>query len=103
MSTSRSTRAGGEFCTVSVTDTGAGMPRGGVAGGEPFFTAKPLVRTTDSVCRASTALPQAGGWMSITSQVGLGTTVTLYCHSPIIRRTRIRISRRRHAHLVSVR
>ena len=70
----------GEFCTVSVTDTGAGMPPEVVSQAvEPFFTTKPFGQNyglgLSSVYGITT---QAGGWMSITSQVGLGTTVTLY-------------------------
>lgn len=70
----------GVFGVISVRDTGSGMTPEIVAQAvEPFFTTKPFGQNSglglSSVYGITT---QAGGWMSLTSEVGVGTTVTLY-------------------------
>jgi len=70
----------GDFCLVSVADTGSGMSPETVAQAvEPFFTTKPFGQNHGlGLSTVYGITTQAGGWMLIKSEVGLGTAVTLY-------------------------
>ena len=70
----------GDFVAVSVTDTGAGIPAdllGKIV--EPFFTTKGDGKGTGlGLSQAYGFARQSGGALAVTSEVGHGTTVTLY-------------------------
>src|SRR6202040_3919548 len=70
----------GEYVTVSVSDTGIGMPPGVLEKAlDPFFTTKPVGEGTGlglSVIYGFTK--QTRGHLRIYSEVGHGTTVKLY-------------------------
>jgi CheY-like chemotaxis protein len=70
----------GEFVVVSVTDTGSGMPPDVVARAfEPFFTTKPTGRGTGlGLSTIYGFASQTGGHVTLYSEVGRGTTVSLY-------------------------
>ena len=71
---------GGRYLTVSVSDTGVGMPPAVVDKVfEPFFTTKPLGQGTGlGLSMVYGFVSQSGGAVRIHSQVGLGTTVKLF-------------------------
>lgn len=70
----------GRYISLSVTDTGMGMPEDVVGRVfEPFYTTKPLGQGTGlGLSMVYGFIRQSGGQIRIHSQVGHGTTVTLY-------------------------
>jgi signal transduction histidine kinase/CheY-like chemotaxis protein len=70
----------GEFVSIAVSDTGAGIPAGVLAKVfEPFFTTKEIGKGTGlGLAQVRGFAEQAGGTAAIASQVGLGTVVTIY-------------------------
>ena len=72
--------ASGHYVRLSVTDTGMGMAPDILArAGEVFFTTKPRGKGTGlGLSGARGFVQRAGGWLTIESEVGRGTTVTLW-------------------------
>ncbi len=70
----------GQYTSVSVTDTGAGMPPAVIARAfDPFFTTKPMGQGTGlGLSMVYGFVRQSGGQIRIYSQPGIGTTVCLY-------------------------
>jgi len=70
----------GRFVRIAVTDTGSGMDAATLArAGEPFFTTKPKGKGTGlGLSMARGFAEQSGGAISIASQPGRGTTVSLW-------------------------
>lgn len=70
----------GEYLTLSVTDTGTGMPASTVAKAfDPFFTTKPIGQGTGlGLSMIYGFAKQSGGQVRITSVVGQGTTLCIY-------------------------
>ena len=70
----------GEYVVLSVTDTGAGMPPEVIARGfDAFFTTKPLGQGAGlGLTMVHELVHRAGGRVWLQSQVGEGTTVTIY-------------------------
>ena len=70
----------GEFISLFITDTGAGMPPSVVARAiDPFFTTKPLGKGTGlGLSMVYGYVQQSGGYFSLRSSVGQGTTVAIY-------------------------
>lgn len=70
----------GEFVVVSVTDTGGGMSSDVAARAfEPFFTTKPTGRGTGlGLSTIYGFAQQTGGHVTLYSEIGRGTTVSLY-------------------------
>nr|WP_259104948.1 PAS domain-containing protein [Pseudomonas sp. JUb42] len=70
----------GEYLSLSVTDNGSGMSPAVVARAfEPFFTTKPIGEGTGlGLSMIYGFAQQSGGQVRISSQIGLGTTVSLY-------------------------
>ena len=70
------TRDEGEFVCVEITDTGSGIPADALPRiFEPFFTTKPVGQGTGlglSICKR--IVVQLGGDISVTSELGVGTT-----------------------------
>jgi signal transduction histidine kinase len=76
----RPASARGGYVCISVIDTGIGMPPHVLSrAGEPFFTTKPRGRGTGLGLSGARAFAErAGGWLSIESAAGCGTTVALW-------------------------
>jgi PAS domain S-box-containing protein len=72
--------APGKYVILSVTDTGTGMPPDVLAHAmEPFFTTKPLGKGSGlGLSTIYGFARQSGGFLSIDSEPGKGTTVRLY-------------------------
>jgi signal transduction histidine kinase len=70
----------GEYVRISVTDTGCGMPPDVLDRAfEPFFTTKPVGKGTGlGLSQIFGFAHQSGGEVGIESQVGQGTTVSIY-------------------------
>jgi signal transduction histidine kinase len=70
----------GDYVRVSVTDTGCGMPADVLDRAfEPFFTTKPVGKGTGlGLSQIFGFAHQSGGEVGIESQVGKGTTVSIY-------------------------
>jgi PAS domain S-box-containing protein len=70
----------GRYVTVTVSDTGTGMDAATLANvGRPFFTTKPAGAGTGlGVAMARSLAERSGGALMIASQLGEGTTVTLW-------------------------
>jgi PAS domain S-box-containing protein len=70
----------GQYVSVSVTDTGTGMPPDVIAQAfDPFFTTKPLGEGTGlGLSMIYGFARQSGGQVRIYSEVGLGTTMCIY-------------------------
>lgn len=72
--------APGDYLAVNVSDNGAGMPASVIARVfEPFYTTKPIGQGTGlGLSMVYGFVKQAGGHVRIYSELGCGTTVTLY-------------------------
>jgi PAS domain S-box-containing protein len=70
----------GDYVVVSVTDTGIGMPPDVIAKAfEPFFTTKPIGQGTGlGLSMIYGFVKQSGGHVHIKSEVGRGTTISIY-------------------------
>jgi signal transduction histidine kinase/CheY-like chemotaxis protein len=70
----------GDYVVLSVTDTGCGMPQSTINRAfDPFFTTKPIGQGTGlGLSMIYGFSKQSGGHVTIQSEVGEGTTVTLY-------------------------
>jgi PAS domain S-box-containing protein len=70
----------GQYVCISVSDTGHGMPRDVLERAfEPFFTTKPRTKGTGlGLAMAYGFAKQSGGTARIYSEVGHGTTVSIY-------------------------
>ena len=70
----------GDYLKISVTDTGCGMARDVLERAfEPFFTTKPVGKGTGlGLSQIFGFAHQSGGEVGIESQVGRGTTVSIY-------------------------
>ena len=71
---------GGDYVKISVSDTGCGMPPDVIERAfEPFFTTKPVGKGTGlGLSQIFGFAHQSGGEVGIESQVGRGTTVSIY-------------------------
>jgi PAS domain S-box-containing protein len=70
----------GRYVAIAVTDTGTGIPSGILDRiYEPFFTSKPTGKGTGLGLSTSTAIVRShGGFMRVDTQVGKGSTFTVY-------------------------
>jgi CheY-like chemotaxis protein len=72
--------APGEYVAIGITDTGVGMAPEVIARAfEPFFTTKPLGQGTGlGLSMVYGFAAQSGGKVAISSELGAGTTISLY-------------------------
>ena len=77
----------GEFVMLKVTDTGAGIPAGVLARVfEPFFTTKPVGKGTGlGLSMVYGFIKQSKGHVRIDSEVGRGTSISLFLPKSAIR------------------
>jgi len=70
----------GQYVQISVTDSGCGMPPGVIERAfEPFFTTKPVGKGTGlGLSQIFGFAHESGGEVGIESEVGRGTTVSIY-------------------------
>jgi len=70
----------GDYIVISITDTGSGMSAEVMAQAfEPFFTTKPIGQGTGlGLSMAYGMVKQSGGHIDISSELGVGTTVSIY-------------------------
>jgi CheY-like chemotaxis protein len=70
----------GEYVVLSVTDSGTGMsPTTMARAFDPFFTTKPLGQGTGlGLSMIYGFVQQSGGYIHLRSEVGQGTTITIY-------------------------
>jgi signal transduction histidine kinase/CheY-like chemotaxis protein len=83
----------GEYVRISVTDTGCGMtPEVMERAFEPFFTTKPVGKGTGlGLSQIFGFAHESGGEVGIESQIGKGTTVSVYLPRTIAAETKIRL------------
>jgi signal transduction histidine kinase/TolB-like protein len=76
----KSSRAGGDYVRIDVSDSGSGIPpeiQEKVF--EPFFTTKPLGQGSGlGLAQVHGFAGQSGGWVELESTVGRGTTISLF-------------------------
>jgi len=72
--------AAGDYVLISVTDTGTGMSADVMSRAfDPFFTTKPIGEGTGlGLSQVFGFVKQSGGHVRLRSQVGVGTTVSIY-------------------------
>ncbi|MBA1273808.1 PAS domain S-box protein [Pseudomonas azotifigens] len=70
----------GQYVTLTVSDTGCGMPPKVLASAfEPFFTTKPIGQGTGlGLSMIYGFVRQSGGSVQLTSEIGMGTQVCIY-------------------------
>ena len=83
----------GEYVRISVTDTGCGMtPEVMERAFEPFFTTKPVGKGTGlGLSQIFGFAHESGGEVGIESQIGKGTTVSVYLPRTVAEETKIRL------------